>query len=197
VAPTTILIARHGETDWNRDGRFQGHADPPLNSTGRAQAAELASELADAGITAVHSSDLRRAAETAAIVAARLGIEVIPQSGLREIDVGEFQGLTHGEIDARWPEARARFEELGFGWRQGETFEELSGRVVATLLAIGAAHPGERVLAVGHGGTVRAALAYADGLDVVAHRRAWPGPAGNCSVHAVVVVDGVLRRPDT
>jgi probable phosphoglycerate mutase len=196
VAPTTILIARHGETDWNRVGRFQGHADPPLNATGRAQAAQLADRLAGMGVTAVHSSDLARASETAAIVAARLGIEVTPQPGLREIDVGEFQGLTHGEIDARWPEARARFEERGYGWGHGETFDELSGRVVATLLAIAETHPGECILAVGHGGTVRAALAHADGLDVVAHRRAWPGPAGNCSVHTVAVVDGVLRRPD-
>ncbi|HEV8099071.1 MAG TPA: histidine phosphatase family protein, partial [Gaiellaceae bacterium] len=70
---TTILLARHGETEWNRDGRFQGHADPPLNETGRAQAGELAAELADVELAAVYTSSLRRARETAEVVGAARG----------------------------------------------------------------------------------------------------------------------------
>jgi probable phosphoglycerate mutase len=196
VTATRIVLARHGETDWNRDGRFQGHADPPLNDAGRAQAAALAEQLAGDGIAAVHTSDLRRAAETAVIVATRLEVPLSVHAGLREIDVGEFQGLTREEIDTRWPHARALFEERGYGWRTGETLDELTARVVRAVREIAAAHAGERVLAVGHGGTIRATLAHADGLDVVSHRRAWPGPAANCAVFEIVVEDGVLRRPD-
>jgi probable phosphoglycerate mutase len=191
-----VLLARHGETDWNRDGRFQGHADPPLNEPGRAQAAELAERLAADGITALYASDLRRARETASIVADRLDLEVSLHPGLREIDVGEFQGLTRDEIDIRWPAAQARFEELGYGWLDGETLDDLSARVVGAVLEIAARHPGEHVLAVGHGGTIRAALAYADGMDIVAHRKVWPGPAANGAIFEVVAEEGALHRVD-
>ena len=95
---TTILLARHGETDWNRERRFQGHADPPLNETGREQARTLAAELAGEELDAVYTSDLARANETAKIIASRLGVPVVVDAELREIDVGEWQGLT-------WPEA--------------------------------------------------------------------------------------------
>ena len=98
---TTILIARHGETDWNREGRYQGHADPPLNATGRAQAGQLAETLTGARLEAVYSSDLRRAAETGTIVGERLGLPVNKEPGLREIDVGTWQGLTQAQIDGR------------------------------------------------------------------------------------------------
>jgi probable phosphoglycerate mutase len=191
-----VLLARHGETDWNRDGRFQGHADPPLNELGRAQAAELVERLAADGITALYASDLRRARETASIVADRLDLEVSLHPGLREIDVGEFQGLTRDEIDIRWPAAQARFEELGYGWLDGETLDDLSARVVGAVLEIAARHPGEHVLAVGHGGTIRAALAYADGMDIVAHRKVWPGPAANGAIFEVVAEEGALHRVD-
>src|SRR5512146_906329 len=87
---TTLLIARHGETDWNREGRWQGWADPPLNDTGRAQARKLAEELSTTAFDAVYSSDLRRAFQTAEILAAPHGIPVVTDAGLREIDVGSW-----------------------------------------------------------------------------------------------------------
>jgi broad specificity phosphatase PhoE len=196
VAATTILLVRHGETDWNREGRFQGHADPPLNAAGRGQAEILAEQLAGDGIEAIHTSDLRRARETATIVADRLGLPVTAHRGLREIDVGAFQGLTREEIDARWPDARAVVSEHGYGadWG-GESLEQLAARVVPALVEIASVHGGERVLVVGHGGTIRAALAHADGVDVLAHRKIWPGPARNCEVFELVCDVGVLRRP--
>src|SRR4029079_1195948 len=79
---TTILLARHGETDWNREGRFQGHADPPLNGTGRAQAAQLAAGRADVELSAVYSSPLRRALETARVVAAAHELEAVALDAL-------------------------------------------------------------------------------------------------------------------
>src|SRR5437660_3083754 len=95
---TTLILARHGETDWNRDGRFQGHADPPLNNRGREQAYALADAVADERIEAVYASDLRRAHETAQIVAARKGLDVVIDPDLRERDVGEWSGLTLPQI---------------------------------------------------------------------------------------------------
>lgn len=192
---TTILLARHGETDWNRAGRFQGHADPPLNATGRRQAEELAARVADAGVSAVYASDLRRARDTAAVVAERLGLRLRQREDLREIDVGEFQGLTHDQIRERWPDVDRRVAEHGVGWVEGESLEQMRSRVVGALAAIAREHPGEVVLVVGHGATIRALLATADGLDIVTHRRVIE-PAANGSVVRLGVLDGRVRRLD-
>jgi broad specificity phosphatase PhoE len=158
---TTLLIARHGETEWNREERYQGHADPSLNETGRAQAEALAQQLAGQPIDAVYSSDLRRAAETAEIVGARLGLPVEREPGLREIDVGSWQGLTKAQIDGR-------------PW-DGETYEEHSGRVLRAVREIAARHPEGRVLVVSHGGSLRRVQAAALGepLPVVEHCTVW------------------------
>ncbi len=143
---TTLLLVRHGETDWNLDGRWQGWADPPLNDTGRAQAAELAHRLSREPVDAVYSSDLRRALETAEPVAAAHDLRVVADPGLREIDVGAWSGLTRPEIDARFPD----------GSRPGgETHEQHSARVLAALEQIARAHPGQRVVILAHGGCVR------------------------------------------
>ncbi len=86
---TTILLVRHGETDWNTERRWQGHADQPLNAAGRAQALELAAALIDRGVDVVYASDLSRAHETAMIVAEQLGRSVLIDPRLREVDVGD------------------------------------------------------------------------------------------------------------
>lgn len=192
---TTILLARHGETDWNREGRFQGHVDRPLNERGREQARELAEALSGQRIAAVYASDLRRAAETAAIVSDRLGVPLSLRGELREVDVGEFSGLTHAEIEARWPEAQVRYEERGYGWLEGESLDDMSARVSRALHEIARSHPDELVLVVGHGGTVRAMLALADGMDVISHRRVVD-PAANASWVKVGIRGGKLERVD-
>src|SRR5438034_11161678 len=102
-----LLLARHGETDWNRDRRWQGHADPPLNDSGREQARALARELAADPPSAVYTSDLSRSHETAAIVAAELGLPVTADARLREVDVGEWSGLLWSEIAERYPDGAA------------------------------------------------------------------------------------------
>ena len=89
---TTLLLARHGETDWNRARRWQGHAVRPLTDRGRAQAAALSDRLADIALDAVYSSDLRRARETAEAVALPHGLDVIVLPELREVDVGSWEG---------------------------------------------------------------------------------------------------------
>jgi broad specificity phosphatase PhoE len=192
---TTILLARHGETDWNREGRFQGHADPPLNATGRAQAAELASALAGVEIAAIYSSPLRRSLETAAVVAAGRALEPVAVDGLREVDVGSWQGLTRAEIEARFPEQLARWLDYEQGWEDGESYEEMGKRAVSALLTLAAAHPGEQVLAVTHGGPIRAAFAFADGTSHADARRLGPR-IGNCFLAKFAVEDEALRRLD-
>jgi broad specificity phosphatase PhoE len=168
---TTILLARHGETDWNRELRFQGHADEPLNDTGRAQAERLARSLRDEGLAAVYTSDLLRAAETAEIVGSVLGLPVVRDARLREIDVGSWQGRTRAEID-------------GAPW-DGESYDDHRARTVAALLPIAARHPDEQVLVVAHGGTLRR-------IQEVALGEASP-VFENCGVWAVAVQDGEFR----
>ena len=164
--PTTIVLVRHGETDWNRENRFQGHADTQLNEAGRAQARALALELAGESFRTVYSSPLLRAHETAAILAASLDLEVEPADELMEVDVGSWSGLTRTDIEARFPDGFNRWLEYGHGWDDGESYDELGERVVSGLLRIAAAHPRGNVLAVTHGGPIRSALAAAEGVRI-------------------------------
>ena len=173
---TTILLARHGETDWNLQRRVQGHSDTPLNNTGRAQALALAETLDDAAFDAVYARDLARALETARIVADRKGLEVKVMPELRERHFGTWEGLTDQEIFSRFPQAKTG------RWGDAETREEMHARVLAALRRIAAQHPGGRVLVVTHGGPVRA-LHIECGLD-------GRDPIGNCAVFEVRLQDG-------
>jgi broad specificity phosphatase PhoE len=173
---TTILLARHGETDWNVQRRVQGHSDRPLNETGRAQAVALAETLDGAQLDAIYSSDLARAYDTAQVVAERTGLAVTVLPELRERDFGTWEGLTDTEILERYPEARSG------SWGDAETKEEMADRVLAALRRIAAAHPGGCVLVVTHGGPVRSLLVES-GLD-------GRGPIGNCSLYEMRLRDG-------
>lgn len=187
MSSTRILLARHGETDWNRIGRWQGHADPPLNETGRRQAAELAEQLRGDAVSAVYSSDLRRASETARVVAERLGLSVAEDPALREIDVGSWSGLTRAEVEARFPEGFARWRAGEIG-HDGETREQLTERVVAAVERIARAHEGATVLAVTHGGAIRALRRHAAGDPGTAVVNA--GTVAFALVEGAIVLDG-------
>jgi uncharacterized phosphatase len=165
--PTRIILARHGETDWNLEYRYQGHSDTPLNEMGRSQARELAEQLAGEPIAAVYSSDLVRAHEPARILAGRLGLGVTAVPGLRERSFGSWEGLRHEEVVHRFPGSRESPD--------AESREEMLRRVLEALRAIAAAHAGETVLVVSHGGPIRAVLRYH--ADPRSEER-----AGNCSV---------------
>ncbi len=192
---TQFLLVRHGETDWNRDRRFQGHADPPLNETGREQARTLAAELAREQLDAVYTSDLARANETAEIIARRLSVPIVVDAELREIDVGEWQGLTWPEIEERFPDGVRNWHERGHGWERGETYDALGERVVRALRRIGAEHPAGRILIVGHGGTVRSVRALIEGRSVAQSRLESPA-IGNCEVFRIAAENGTFRRLD-
>jgi probable phosphoglycerate mutase len=193
--PTTIVMIRHGETDWNRENRFQGHADTELNEAGRAQARALALELANESFRAVFSSPLLRAYETAMILAERCTLAVEHAAALMEVDVGSWSGLTREEVEARFPDGFRRWLEYGHGWDDGESYEELGARVVAGLLRIAEAHPHGTVLAVTHGGPIRSALAVAHGVPFDEARRSIH-VVGNCAVVRLAVRDGKLERVD-
>lgn len=190
--PTTLVLVRHGETDWNRENRFQGHADTSLNQAGRAQAHVLARELAGQGFDAVYSSPLKRAAETARIVASRLGLDLQLSAGLMEVDVGSWSGLTRDEIEVRFPDGYERWLEYGHGWDNGETYDELGERVVSDLLRIAERHADELVLAVTHGGPIRSALAASAGVSFSDARRSI-AVLENCATVRLAVRDGNLE----
>jgi broad specificity phosphatase PhoE len=152
-----LLLARHGETEWNREGRWQGHADVMLNDRGREQARELANQIADEPIDVIYSSDSKRAHETALIVAEQRRMPVITDPGLREIDVGRWSGLTPDEIARCFPDMATH---------DGETDAQHLARVVDAFRRIAIAERGRRVFVVSHGKTLRVIRRHAVGKPV-------------------------------
>lgn len=171
---TTLLLVRHGETDWNADGRLQGHTDRPLSDYGRRQARQLASELEAEELEAIYSSDLARARETADIVGEQLGLPVELEPDLREKDWGNWEGLSLVERD------RVEFV--------GESTEAHQERTLRALRRIAEGHPGDsRVLVVTHGGSMRRVQVAAMGLalPVVENCGRWVCSCENGSFRAV------------
>jgi broad specificity phosphatase PhoE len=193
VSVTTLLLARHGETDWNRARRWQGHADRPLTERGRAQAARLAERLADVALDAIYSSDLRRARETAEAVAHAQGVDVVQLPELREVDVGSWEGLTREEAENRFPDGFRRWLAGGIGWDNGESYGEMSARVLGAVNRIATERAGGHALIVSHGGPIRAIHGAALGMDVAAYRRIRPVEP-NARLSAVCVEDGRLTE---
>ena len=192
---TVLLLARHGETDWNREKRWQGHADLPLSGHGRKQALDLAERLASCPLAAVYSSDLRRASETASVIAEARGLSVTTMRALREVDVGSWTGLSRSEVKERFPEAYASWRrDAPHPWEGGESYAEMGARVIETLRAIARAHAEDRVLIVAHSGAIRTALARAVGVDYASDREAVP-KVSKGSLSAVVVDDDGSFRP--
>ena len=160
LPPARLLLVRHGESTWNRLHRIQGQLDPPLSELGRKQAQLLARRLAVQGPRVLYTSDLRRAAETAAPIVELTGIEPRTIPELREIFLGEWEGLQTEEVGQRFPDAWARWTDepswdLVPGGEGGAAFE---ARVGAALERIFDEHPHEEVVVVTHGGVVQIAL---------------------------------------
>ena len=180
---TRVVLVRHGETDWNRQGRWQGHADPGLNDRGRTQARAAAARLALERPASLVTSDLRRAAETASAVSEALGVPAAVDPRLREVDVGEWSGLTRDEVRARDPDAyQAWLDGENTGYPGGETFAQLQARSAAAMDELWRAHEGATVVVVCHGGTIRAMVATALGIGAAGRRLLATGPNGSLSV---------------
>lgn len=165
---TRLFLVRHGETEWNKTLRYQGHMDIPLSEVGLAQAEKLALRLSKEKLDAVYSSDLSRALETARAAAKyhNVSVDVIPE--LRETNFGRWEGLTYKEIKQQFP-------EIADGWRvnprdikapDGESLGEVSERCFIGLDKILTDNPGRNVLLVAHGGIIRIIVAKVLGIDI-------------------------------
>jgi len=160
VQPTRLFVIRHGETIWNSEGRQQGHLNSNLTELGKKQARAAAAALERVKFDALYSSDLGRAMETAEIIAGRLGLEVIPDRGLRERNLGIIQGLTFKELESRYPEVHHNYitGNVDDVIPEGESVRQRYERNVACAAELASRHPGGQILLVAHGGVLDSLL---------------------------------------
>ncbi|HSS62068.1 MAG TPA: histidine phosphatase family protein, partial [Candidatus Limnocylindrales bacterium] len=159
-APTRLTLVRHGQSTWNREHRIQGQLDPPLSPEGARQAELLGQRLAGRTYAAFYTSDLQRAFATAQAIGAVIGQAPVPMPSLREIFLGDWEGLTTEEIARRFPEAWAEWVEEP-DWDVvpgGESAAHFDARVGAALDEILQRHEQSEVLVVTHGGVIQVAL---------------------------------------
>lgn len=163
---TRIILVRHGQTVWNLEMKYQGHTDIALTDKGLEQASLVAKRLAAEKVAAVYASDLSRAYMTAEKIAASFTLPVIAMPELREISFGEWEGLTYTNINQGWPEVMANLfaNPDSVQIPGGETFRELKARAANAIKKIVLNHPGETVVVVSHGGTIRTLIC--DALDI-------------------------------
>jgi len=169
---TRLCIVRHGETAWNAEHRVQGQLDVPLNAIGQAQAEAAAKVLGEEKFSAIYSSDLIRAQQTAQPTARRLAVAVALDKDLRERHYGIFERLTYAEVKRIFPEDYARFEarEPGYDFRTGESLSAFSERSIAVISRIAERHAGESVLVFTHGGVLDKLYRFVTGLPLSAQR---------------------------
>lgn len=180
---TTIVLIRHGQTEWNRVERFRGRADVPLNETGLAQAEATAHRVAaEWKPAAIYASPLSRAMKTAEIIARRFEMAVQPHPGLLDIDYGEWQGLTVDEARARWPEQVAAWFEAPQNARisGGETLASVRERGLAAVKELALRHIGQTVVLVGHTVINRVILLGVLGLGT---ERFWRLRQDTCAIN--------------
>lgn len=193
---TKIVLIRHGETAWNAERRLQGHLDIALNREGERQARALGRALAGERIDHIVSSDLLRARQTAEAVAGHHGHPVRQDRALRERCYGGFEGLLYTEIAERFPaqfaawQARDVDAELPPGANRGESFRTFYERVTGAVLGWAAAHPGQTLALVAHGGVLECAYRAALGLSLETPR---DFKVHNASINRFVVAGGALR----
>ncbi|MDQ2943322.1 MAG: histidine phosphatase family protein [Candidatus Dormibacteraeota bacterium] len=186
-----MLLVRHGQSTWNREHRIQGQLDPPLSVEGRKQAERLGQRLAGRRLTAFYSSDLKRAFETAQAIAEFTGIDAEPAPGLREIFLGEWEGLRTEELAQLFPEAWARWTDepdwdLVPGGEGAALFE---ARVAEALDVILERHDHGDVLVVTHGGVIQMALHRIVGRP---SRGLFPFKIQNASITVIERRDGTM-----
>ena len=187
---THFIVVRHGETHWNTEGRRQGHLDSSLTEKGRAQAEALSERFTADSCTAIYSSDLGRAFDTATIIAKKTGHEVIADERLRERNLGIFQGLDGDEIRARYPR---EYEEHRNGGADhavpsGESFRAQTKRNLLCLEELAGRHAGEIIMVVAHGGVLSALFRHTLAIPLDAPRRF---SFKNASINVFKFQDGV------
>jgi probable phosphoglycerate mutase len=189
---TTLIVIRHGETEWNREKRMQGTTDTQLSDIGRLQAQALGRRLAARPFGALYSSDLSRARDTARAIAEHRGIEVVTDPRLQERRFGIFEGLLAAEIIARYPEEHARFSSRDPDYEVpgGESATRFTQRCLGCLAEIAGRHSGGEVVVVTHGLVLDALYRAANGLD---HGATRPLPLINASMNHFGYAAGAWR----
>ena len=169
---TKVCIIRHGETDWNKEGRIQGHIDIPLNDTGRAQALAMAYNSAHFQFSAVFSSDLSRAVETAKALAQRENLEVKTMPQLRERHYGIFQGITKSQAPELYPQAFALYQarDLHFNFETGESLTGFAERVLEIFNWLVKHHSNQQFAVVCHAGLLDVMYRHATGRPLHTER---------------------------
>jgi probable phosphoglycerate mutase len=191
---TDLILIRHGETAWNRELRFQGHADVPLNDIGHEQARRLGLRLAgETVVQHILSSDLMRAQQTAAPAASQLSLPVVTSAGLREQFFGVVEGMRSDEIQSLHPRAWEEWLEFreDHAMPEGETAREFHTRIIAALGSIAAAHKGQHLIVVTHGGVLDMVWRTARGLSLSGPRQS---DIPNAGFNRIRIVDAA--RPD-
>jgi len=191
---TDLILIRHGETAWNRELRFQGHADVPLNDIGHEQACRLGLRLAsETAAQHIISSDLMRAQQTAAPGAQQLSLPVVTSAALREQFFGVVEGMRSEEIQSLHPRAWEEWLEFreDHAMPEGETAREFHTRIVAALGGIAAAHKGQHLIVVTHGGVLDMVWRTARGLSLSGPRRS---EIPNAGFNRIRIADP--QRPD-
>jgi len=176
-----LLFVRHGETTWNRDGRYQGQSDPPLSARGEEQARAIADRLAAEDVATIVTSPLIRARATAQLVATRLDLPLATDSRLTEITYGEWEGLHQAEVKLRWPAALRSWKRTPerVTFPGGESLYELQARVRSFLAHM--SRQSGTIVAVTHSGFVKLAALEIQGLPLAAFRNVY---VGNASITA-------------
>jgi probable phosphoglycerate mutase len=169
---TRLYLVRHGATTLSAEDRFAGSTDVELSDEGRAQAAALGARLADDNIAAAYCSPLRRTVETAALVARPFALAPQPREGLREIDHGRWEGLTRAEVETRYADEYAAWEEDPFTFAPvgGESGLNVLARALPVIREIVVAHPDQNVLVVSHKATIRLVISSLLGFDARGYR---------------------------
>jgi probable phosphoglycerate mutase len=191
-----IVLIRHGETAWNAERRLQGHIDIALNAEGQRQADALGAALAGEHVDAIVASDLRRALQTAQAVAAGRNLPVRQDPALRERCYGGFEGLLYADIERRFPADFARWQArdsdalMPAGVRTAESFRQFYTRSVNAILGWAAAHPGQSIALVAHGGVLECAYRAAAGLPLETPRSF---AVLNASINRFSVDNGKLK----
>lgn len=188
------LIVRHGETEWNADGRIQGHTDIGLSEKGAQQSQLVGERLAEFSIDVAYSSDLQRSADTAREILGQRTVLLQTTSQLREYQKGVFEGLTAEETRHRYPElyAASLVKDLDFAPFGGESTRQTSARIASFVTDVRQRHPDDNVLIVGHGGALRAVFVALMELPLEAN---WRFFLANCSLSVVDIYpdNAVLR----
>ncbi len=196
LASTELWLIRHGESAGNAEGRLQGQADFPLTPRGLRQAEAVAMRLRGQRFTALYSSDLSRALDTACIIGTAVELLVETDPRLREIDIGVWSGLTgpeiaqrHGDEWGQWSQRRdPHFRRGG-----GESYRDLTERVAPAVTELVRQHPGERVLIVSHGGTINAYLAHLLGMPL---GHIWKFAQDNAGINRILPFANPNADPD-